>query len=122
MKNMANSLSKNITKSYKIKSAVISRKPGKNKDMLWTAFIGLFNENNPHLKGKEPVHVLEFKEIEKVRIKELRNISYYLLGNDIVINNLVELNIDVKDGIVTLTGKQDLPDELQLKTISKRKS
>lgn len=108
--------------SYKIKSAVISRKPGKNKDMLWTAFIGLFNENNPHLKGKEPVHVLEFKEIEKVRIKELRNVSYYLLGNDIVINNLVELNIDVNEGIVTLTGKQDLPNESKLKTTTKAKS
>jgi hypothetical protein len=110
-----------MANSYKIKSAVISRKPGKNKDMLWTAFIGLFNENNPHLKGKEPVHVLEFKEVEKVRIKELRNVSYYLLGNDIVINNLIELDLDVKDGIVTLTGKQDLPPETKLKTTTKSK-
>lgn len=96
-------------KTYRVKSAIVSRKPGKNRDGLWSAFIGLFDENNPHLKAKAPMEVLEIKEIEKVRIKELRNISYYLMGNDIVINNLVELGIDVNDHIVTLTGKQDLP-------------
>jgi NCAIR mutase (PurE)-related protein len=101
---------KNSKNTYKVKSVVISRKPGKDKDTLKTAFIGLFNENNPHLKAKDPLSVLEFKEIEKVRIRELRNISYYLLGNDIVINNLVQLEIDVKDHIVTLTGTQDLPE------------
>jgi len=99
-----------VKKVYKIKSVVISRKPGKDDDSMWTAFLGLFNENNPHLKAKEPISVLEFKEIEKVRIKELRNVSYYLLGNDIVINNLMELEIEVKDHIVTLSGRQDLPD------------
>jgi len=95
--------------SYRVKSAVISRKPGKDRDGYWSAFIGLFDENNPHLKAKEPQKVVEIKEIEKVRIRDLRNISYYLMGNDIVINNLVELNIEVKEHIVTLTGKQELP-------------
>ena len=94
---------------YSAKSVVISRKPGKDRDGLWTAFIGLFDENNPHLKAKAPFEVLEIAEIEKVRIHELRNISYYLMGNDIIINNLLELNIDVKDHIVTLSGKQKLP-------------
>ena len=96
--------------TYKVKSAVISRKPGKNKDSLWSAFIGLFDENNPHLKAKEPLKVIEIKEVEKVRFRDLRNISYYLVGNDIVINNLTELTIEVKDQhIVTLRGKQELP-------------
>lgn len=95
---------------FKIKSVVISRKPGKDKDGFWTAFLGLFNENNPHLKARAPIKVLEYKDIEKVRIKELKNISYYLMGNDIVINNLVELVIDVKEHIVTLTGRQNLPE------------
>ncbi len=94
---------------YKVKSVVISRKPGKNKDEYWSAFFGLFDENNPHLKAKAPLHVLEFKLIEKVRIRDLRNISYYLTGNDIVINNLTELVIDVKGNIITMTGKQELP-------------
>jgi hypothetical protein len=97
---------------FKIKSVVISRKPGKDKDGLWTAFLGLFNDNNPHLTAKAPVKVLEYKEVEKVRLKELRNISYYLMGNDIVINNMVELEIDLdkKKHILTLSGTQDLPE------------
>ena len=65
--------------SYKAKSVVISRKPGKDKDGFKTAFIGLFKENNPHLKGKIPFEVIEVKDTEKVRIRELRNISYYLM-------------------------------------------
>lgn len=95
--------------TYKAKSVVISRKPGKDKDGLKSAFIGIFDENNPHLKAKDPKKVLEIPNVEKVRIKELRNISYYLMGNDIVINNLTELNVDCKDNIITLTGKQELP-------------
>ena len=95
--------------NYKAKSAILSRKPGEDRDGLWTAFIGLFDENNPHLKAKAPFEVLEIAEIEKVRIHELRNISYYLMGNDIVINNLIELNIEVKEHIITLSGKQELP-------------
>ena len=95
--------------TFTAKSVVISRKPGKDRDGPWTALISLFNENNPHLKAQVPVKVLEISKIEKVRIKELRNISYYLRGNDIVINNLVEISMDTKEGIVTLTGKQELP-------------
>jgi hypothetical protein len=94
---------------YKAKSVILSRKPGEDRDGLWTAFIGLFDENNPHLKAKAPFEVLEIAEIEKVRIHELRNISYYLMGNDIVINNLLELNIEVKEHIITLSGNQQLP-------------
>ena len=93
---------------YKTKSVIISRKPGKDEESLKTAFIGLFNENNPHLKGKAPKEVIEIPEIEKVRIRELRNVSYYLMGNDIVINNLEELTITQNGNILTLTGKQDL--------------
>ena len=96
-------------KKYKAKSVVISRKPSHTKEESWSAFIGLFNENNPHLKAKVPFEVLEIKDIEKVRIRELRNISYYLMGNDIVINNMEEIRISSKDSIVTLTGTQLLP-------------
>ncbi len=94
---------------YKVKSVVISRKPAEKRDGTWSAFIGLFDENNPHLKAKEPLQVLEFKYIEKVRIRDLRNVSYYLAGNDVVINNLKELQIDVAEKIMTLTGRQELP-------------
>ncbi len=97
--------------TYQAKSITISRKPGKRKEEgLWSAFIGLFEENNPHLKAKAPLDVLEIKEIEKVRIKDLRNVSYYLMGNDIVINDLKEVNVDVQESILTLTGRQELPE------------
>ena len=94
---------------YKAKSVVVSRKPSHKDDEVWHAFIGFFNENNPHLKGKVPFEVVEIPNVEKVRINELRNVSYYLMGNDIVINNLDELTIEQEDGVVTLTGKQSLP-------------
>jgi len=95
--------------TYDLKSVVISRKPIHDEEESWSAFIGLFTENNPHLKGKEPFKIIEIKRTEKVRIKELRNISYYLQGNDVVINNLHQITISEEDGIVTVTGKQDLP-------------
>jgi len=99
-----------MDKTFKAKSIVISRKPGDNKDGFKTAFIGLFKDNNPHLKGKVPFEVVEIKETEKVRIKELRNVSFYLMGNDIIINNLEEVTIrSTEDNIVYINGKQNLP-------------
>ncbi len=94
---------------YKAKSVVVSRKPSHKNEDHWHAFIGFFDENNPHLKGKVPREVLEIRNVEKVRIRELRNVSYYLLGNDIVINNLEEVAIKQEEGVVTLTGKQNFP-------------
>ncbi|MBI2125054.1 hypothetical protein HYV87_04540 [Candidatus Woesearchaeota archaeon] len=93
---------------YKVKSVVVSRKPSHKDEEVWHAFIGFFDENNPHLKGKVPFEVVEIQNVQKVRINELKNISYYLMGNDIVINNLEELTIQQEDGVVTLTGKQNL--------------
>ena len=93
-----------MEKTYPAKSITLSRKPGLDEDGLWSAFIGLFNENNPHLKGKAPSEVIEIKEIEKVRIRDLRNISYYLAGNDIIINNLEELE---KEAIIRALKETD---------------
>ncbi len=97
-----------MEKIYKAKSIVISRKPGKDEDSLWSAFIGLFTENNPHLKGRAPFEVLDIPDIEKVRIRDLINISYYLMGNDVVINNLEQVKITQEGKILVVTGKQDL--------------
>ena len=99
-----------MQKKYQAKSIVISRKPGRSADELKTAFIGLFDENNPHLKGRAPFEVVEIREIEKVRIHDLRNVSYYLLGNDIVINNLKEITISREGNVVTVSGDQELPE------------
>ncbi len=98
-----------MEKIFKVKSVVLSRKPGKDEEGFKSAFIGLFDENNPHLKGRAPFEVLEIPDIEKVRIRDLMNVSYYLLGNDIVINNLSEVTITHEGNIVEITGKQDLP-------------
>ena len=98
-------------KSFKAKSVIVSRKPTNRDKGTWTVLIALFSENNPHLKGREPTEVLEYKDIEKVRVKELRNISLYLAGNDLVINNLIKVNIDLhkEEGFIVLTGEQELP-------------
>lgn len=98
-----------MEETYKVKSITLGRKSGDDKDGFKTAFIGLFNDNNPHLKAKIPFKVLDIKNIEKVRIRDLRNISYYLMGNDIIINNLTELKLKVDKNILTLTGTQELP-------------
>lgn len=95
--------------TFKAKSVIVSRKPVKDSEELWSVLVALFKENNPHLKGREPFKVLEFKDVEKTRIKELRNISFYLAGNDLVVNNLVSVDVGMGKGIVTLTGKQELP-------------
>lgn len=99
----------NFTKKIKAKSVTVSRKPGEDKEELWSAFIGFFNENNPHLKGHAPFQVLDIPLVEKVRVRELRNISYYLQGSDLVINNLEEVMITREGNIITITGKQLLP-------------
>ena len=56
-----------------------------------------------------PFEVVEVPNVEKVRIRELRNISYYLLGSDLVINNLENVEIRKEGKVLTLTGKQSLP-------------
>lgn len=98
-------------KTFRAKSVIVSRKPGKSKDTPWSAFIGLFNENNPHIKGKAPFEVLEIKALEKVRFRELRNISFYLSGNDIVVNNLKSVSFLKEGNILTIIGEQELPAE-----------
>ncbi|PIN87833.1 hypothetical protein COV12_01750 [Candidatus Woesearchaeota archaeon CG10_big_fil_rev_8_21_14_0_10_32_24] len=95
--------------TYDVKSITISKKPGGSEDKYRIAFIGLFNENNPHLTAQAPFKVLEINDIEKVRLHDLRNVSFYLVGNDIVINNLEKLHVDISEGVVTLSGKQVLP-------------
>jgi hypothetical protein len=97
-----------MEKTFQVKSVMIGRKPGKDKEGLKSAFIGLFDENNPHLKGRAPFEVLDLPEVEKVRLHDLRNVSYYLMGNDLVINNLTEVTIKKDGHILTLTGKQTL--------------
>lgn len=93
---------------YETKSVMIGRKPRIGDNEFKTATIALFSKNNPHKCGEAPIKVLDFENIEKIRLKELRNVSYYLEGNDIVVNDLVEVEIMHEDSIITLTGKQEI--------------
>jgi hypothetical protein len=85
--------------------AIISRKPAVGKDDFKTAVIGLYDENNPHKSGKFPRLIYEFNNIEKVRIKGL-NVSYYLEGNDLIVNDLEELLIIHENTFLVLKGYQ----------------
>lgn len=85
--------------------AIVSRKPAVGKDDFKTAVIGLYAENNPHKSGKFPSLIYEFTNIEKVRIKGL-NVSYYLEGNDLIINDLEEIMIIHEGTFLVLKGYQ----------------
>ena len=83
--------------TYKAKSAMLSRKPRANEsDDFKTAIIALFNVNNPHKTGDEPTKILEFPNMEKVRVRNL-NLSFYLEGNDMVINDLKSITIEIDE-------------------------
>jgi len=85
------------TEKHKAKCAMLSRKPRTNEDDDFkTAVIALFNENNPHKTGKTPLKVLEFPNMEKIRVRNL-NVSFYLEGNDIVINDLKEIKLEIDE-------------------------
>jgi hypothetical protein len=84
---------------------IVSRKPAVDKNLFKMAVVGLYNINNPHKQNKFPETVYEFSNIEKVRIKGL-NLSYYLEGNDLVINDLEELMIIREGTFLVLKGYQ----------------
>ncbi len=92
---------------YKTKSVLIARKKGYDDDFnRRPCFISLFDENNPHLSVKGPKEVLEFEKIHKVVVKGL-NIDYLLPGNDIVINDLKEIEVEEHNDHIYVTGKQE---------------
>lgn len=93
---------------YKTKSVLIARKKSSEDEefLRRPCFISLFDENNPHLNTEGPKEVIEFEKIHKVVIKGL-NIDYLPSGNDIVINDLVEIEVTVDKDFVYVTGKQE---------------
>jgi len=80
-------------------------KDRKGKDEHPTVQIKLFNINNPHKTVEFPHTVYEFHNIEKVRIRRM-NVSYYLAGEDVVINDLEELYIIKEGEKIILKGYQ----------------
>jgi hypothetical protein len=87
------------------KSALIGRLPRKEEDTFKTAVVRLFNVNNPHKTTEFPFKTYEFENTEKVRIRRL-NISYYLEGNDVVINDLDEIFISHENNKLIIRGYQ----------------
>lgn len=96
------------SKIYQVKSIMVGRKPRVGNNKYKTATISLFTHNNPHKTGEVPKDVLEYPNIEKIRINDLVNISYYLEGNDLVVNDLDKIEIRLDKNLITLVGKQSI--------------
>ena len=86
---------------YATKSLLIARLPRKGDNEFKTASIKLFNINDPHKTDELPTESLEYENIEKIIIKN-KEIDYFLEGNDLIINNLEEINIEEKDNIIEI--------------------
>lgn len=87
------------------KSVLIGRLPRAEGKTFKTAVIRLYNVNNPHKTTEFPTKTYEFSDIEKIRIRRM-NVSYYLEGNDIVINDLDEIFITHEDNKLVVRGYQ----------------
>ncbi|MBT5021423.1 hypothetical protein HOK51_09730 [Candidatus Woesearchaeota archaeon] len=87
------------------KSMLIGRLPRKEGNDYKTVVIRFFEINNPHKTEEFPTKTLEFPDIEKVRIRRL-NVSYYLEGNDIVVNDLDEAFVIKKTNKLIVQGYQ----------------
>lgn len=89
------------------KSIIIGRMKRPNKEEeVYPCFISLFDINDPHKTGEVPKKKLEYERIEKVIIKGL-DINYLLAGNDLLINDLQEVEIDKEDCILHIKGVQE---------------
>lgn len=91
---------------YETKSIIIGRMKRVNQDEDYPCFVHLFEMNDPHKSGKVPKKMLDFDQIHKVILKRL-NVNYLLEGNDIVINNLEEVDVDQDGPHLIISGKQN---------------
>ncbi|HJX06068.1 MAG TPA: hypothetical protein VJ461_05120 [Candidatus Nanoarchaeia archaeon] len=89
------------------KSVLVERQEhGKDSDHFRTVVLRLFTVNNPHKEHNIfPTHVIRFSNVEKVRIRRL-NVSYYMEGPHIVINDLEELYLTREDHKLIIKGYQ----------------
>ena len=98
--------------TLKCKSVMVGRKPRQENDQFKTLTISTFNEINPHKSGAAPIKTLDFRNMEKARMRHM-NVSYYIEGNDLVINDLHEVTLEVHEDKhkVVIRGKQDIVEE-----------
>ncbi|MCB9362616.1 hypothetical protein H6504_04215 [Candidatus Woesearchaeota archaeon] len=98
---------------HKTKSVIIGRKKKEHDtDEDRPCFVSLFDVNKPHTSGKVPTDILEFPHSHRVIIKGL-DVSYLLMGNDLVIENLEEIEVEYAEGHIYLTGVQQHSDETE---------
>ena len=89
---------------HKTKSVLVTRMArydDEKKNEFKNALVKLFNINDPHKTSELPTKEFKFVNIEKVILKNLE-IDYYLEGNDLILNNLEEIEIEQKDTIVEI--------------------
>ena len=92
---------------YDAKSVIIGRKKRLSKDDdTYPCFVSLYGINDPHKSGEVPNEILDYPHVHKVIIEGFKKVNYLLPGNDIVINDIEELDIDIKGEHVHLIGKQ----------------
>ena len=89
---------------YNYKCAIIARKKVKETDS-YNCLINMFNINDGHLSGEVPAVFLEFENVKTVEIKNF-DVCYFLVGSDIVLNNLESLEIIEEDNKIVISGKQ----------------
>ena len=89
---------------YNYKCAIVARKKIKETDS-YNCLINMFDINEGHLSGEVPKEFLEFENVKAVEIKNL-DLCYFLIGNDLVINDLTSLEVTEEEGRVVIKGKQ----------------
>ena len=95
-------------KKLKTKSIIIGRRKRANckeDSDLRDCFVDLFDINNPHLCNKAPKKIFEFEGKHKVVIKDL-DVNYLLLGHDLLVNDLKEVEIKEDREHIYITGEQ----------------
>jgi len=90
--------------TYSVKCLMIGRKPRVDDNQFKTLSFGFYDVNDPHKEGAFPTKSVDIPNIEQLSIEGL-NVSYYLEGNDILINNLQSVIITVDGSTVVLRGE-----------------
>lgn len=88
------------------KCIIISRKPREDDKTFKTASIAFFEKNDAHKLGIAPTQTKDFPDTEKVLLTGL-DVSYYLEGNDLLINDLTSVTIDEQEKALLITGEQE---------------
>jgi|TARA_B100002003_G_C13886677_1_gene432592 hypothetical protein len=86
---------------HKTKSVLVTRMPRVDDNEFKTASIKLFSINDPHKTEELPKESFEYPNVEKIIIKSVE-VDYFLEGNDLIINNLEEIEIEQKGTIVEI--------------------